>query len=165
MENQLCFRSGAGRHADCCKNNCVPYSIFFCSLSLDRGSGTEIASRAASRAARNGTHRLAGCCKNNCVPYSFFAQHRGAAARRRRRDPHCGCLRYGATPPSVARRFAYLIRFFHRLAGWVSNSPPAPNASVAIPFGRGRRLERALFLWRLFQSFPTIGFAGQSIPL
>ena len=50
-KTQHCFRSRAARDADCCKNNCVPYSIFFGPSEHRRGLWQGDPGKSPSRAA------------------------------------------------------------------------------------------------------------------
>jgi hypothetical protein len=138
----------------------------FFSLSLHRGSGTEIAARAASQGGSKRYSPPRGVLQEHLRTLFIFSPGIEERAAGTAAGPPLRFSPVWRRPRRVLQEhLRTLSDFFTALLAGASNSPPAPNASVAIQFGRGRRLERVLFLWRLVQSFPTIGFAGQSISL
>jgi len=72
IDSQHGFGSGATCHPDCCKNICVPYSIFLLS-SIPQGLWQGDPGKNPRVMDGSVWHwRPRRCCKNNRVPYLFF---------------------------------------------------------------------------------------------
>ena len=123
-KTQHCFRSRAARDVDCCKNNCVPYSIFLLS-SIHKGSGRETL---AEPPVMDGSvwhwcpRRVLQEQLRTLLIFSPSIQERAAGRRWRGPTVHGSGMAPGSQ--TVARTFAYLIQFFFRWIARPSSQQP-----------------------------------------
>jgi hypothetical protein len=156
-ETQHCFRSCAARDADCCKNNCVPYSIFFCPSEHRRAVWQGDSGKSPVRFGWVWYWRPHRVLQEHLrTLFIFFLAQHPAATRLETVEGPAARLRYGTGLADCCKNICvpYPI-FFREIARLSTNSQAAPNTRVVVSLGTVPRLGGLFCRSGWSRAFPT----------